>query len=47
MTTGEALNILDLAAQEYKGSRAEHVKIQEAIAVLQQLVHKDDKPKKS
>lgn len=45
MTPQEALQLLDKVAQAYTGNRADHIKLQEAIAVLTKLAN-PEKPKK-
>lgn len=43
MNQEEALELLDRVAQAFIGNRADHIKLQEAITVLRDLISKKNK----
>ena len=44
MTPREALHLLDQAAAQIMGSRQDHLSIQRAVSVLNELVSQTDRP---
>lgn len=46
MTIQEAINVVDLVCQQYKGTRKEHSTLVEALNIIQESIKKNNKSSK-